>query len=193
MMRRIFGKKKDDDEKDSEKEIDEVAEEEIPKAVEESLEVDESSTDEVETEAAISTEGLTITMPYHATIQDRLKFMLTEGPLADPIEAPDEFKLELMAMGERFTIIKDSMGDVAITSGTVPDEDVFIRIGNDVVAELLSASNFSEFSTLYMRYYKNAEPGKFVKIELRKPITELNRRGYARVPTLKLLIGATRL
>ena len=132
-------------------------------------------------------------MPYHATIQDRLKFMLTEPPLADSIEAPDEFKLELMAMGERFTVMKDSMGEVAVSTGTAPDEDVFIRIGNDVVAELLSAANFSEFSSLYLKYYKTPEPGKFVKIELRKPIIELNRRGYARVPTLKLLIGAARL
>ena len=89
-------------------------------------------------------------------------------------------------------VAKKPMGEIEIATGAAPDEDVFIRIGNDVVAELLSAASFSEFSVLYLKYYKNPEPGKFVKIELRKPITELNRRGYARVPTLKLLIGAAR-
>jgi hypothetical protein len=43
-----------------------------------------------------------------------------------------------------------------------------------------------------MKYYKNPEAGKFVKIELRKDVNGLNRRGYARVPLLKLLIGMTR-
>ncbi|MFW9919652.1 MAG: hypothetical protein ACFFED_08635 [Candidatus Thorarchaeota archaeon] len=199
MMRKIFGKKKDEDTKDSEESAEEIEEEALDgdseEAVSESVESEEPITEQTAKGATepVATAGLTITIPYHATIQDRLKFMLTEGPLAEPIEAPDEFKLELMAMGERFTILKDAMGEVSVTTGTAPDEDVFIRIGNDVVAELLSAANFSEFSTLYLKYYKNAEPGKFVKIELRKPITELNRRGYARVPALKLLIGAARL
>ncbi len=205
-MRRIFGKKKKDDDKPSEEEVvDEVVEQpatdEEPEAAAESevTEAEESVPDAAEAEESepegaeeVTSEGLTITIPYHATIQDRLKYMLTEGPLAESIQAPDEFRLELMAMGERFTITKASMGEVQIGTGTAPDEDVFIRIGNDAVGDLLSAANFSEFSTLYMKYYKNAEPGKFVKIELRKPITELNRRGYARIPPLKLLIGAVR-
>jgi hypothetical protein len=146
---------------------------------------------EATSETTLSTEG-SVTIPYHATFQDRLKYMLTEDPLASSIEAPDEFKLELMAMGERFTVVKKSMGEVELSTGAAPDEDVFIRVSNDAVSELLSAANFTEFSKLYLKYYKNAEAGKFVKIELRKSITELNRRGYARVPALKLLIGAAR-
>ncbi|MCK5150856.1 MAG: hypothetical protein KAQ65_03405 [Candidatus Thorarchaeota archaeon] len=195
MMRKFFGRKKDDDE---EKEETEEVVEETPKETpeeaptapsEEPVEVEEESPEEVE---APSTEGDTVTMPYHATIQDRLKYMLTEPPLNQSIEAPDEFMLEFMAMGERFMVAKKPMGEIEIATGAAPDEDVFIRIGNDVVTELLSAASFSEFSVLYLKYYKNPEPGKFVKIELRKPITELNRRGYARVSTLKLLIGAAR-
>ncbi len=203
MMRKFFGRKKDDDEEDVETKEEEVVEEvsedvytepehaEAEEAVEEptSVEVEEEVT---EGEESPSPDELTITIPYHATIQDRLKYMFTEPPLNQSIEAPDEFKLEFMAMGERFMVSKKPMGEIEIASGAAPDEDAFIRIGNDVVSELLSAASFSEFSSLYLKYYKNPEPGKFVKIELRKPITELNRRGYARVPSLKLLIGAAR-
>ena len=193
MMRKFFGKKKDNDE-------DEAAEEEVAEIEEPSEEaVDEPIEKEVAEEAAedIAEEsppqkGPAVTLPYHATIQDRLRYLLTEPSFASTIEAPDEFKLEIMAMGERFMVSKKPMGEVEIASGAAPDEDVFIRIGNDVVAELLSAATFSEFSSIFLKYYKNAEPGKFVKIELRKPITDLNRRGYARVEPLKVLIGAAR-
>ena len=84
------------------------------------------------------------------------------------------------------------MGEFSITIGKAPDEDAFIRISNDVMKELLSAATFSDFSDTYMKYYKNAEAGLFVKIELRKDITALNRRGYARVPVLRVLIGTIR-
>ncbi|MDF1539751.1 MAG: hypothetical protein P1Q69_12695 [Candidatus Thorarchaeota archaeon] len=189
MMRKFFGKKKDDDE-------DEATEEEVAETPtdETTTEVTEESVDdEIAEEAEEASEtGIAITMPYHATLQDRLRYLLTDTVLSSSIEAPDEWKIELMAMGERFMVCKKPMGEVEIASGAAPDEDVFIRIGNDVVSELLSAATFSEFSAIFLKYYKNAEPGKFVKIELRKPITDLNRRGYARVPTLKLLIGAAR-
>ena len=195
MMRKIFGRKKDE----KKEEADDV--EESP---EDSVSMEDTSEPEAEVAAPAAPEevedaadiapstGASATIPYHATFQDRLKYMLTEDPLASSIEAPDEFRLELMAMGERFTVVKKSMGEVELSTGTAPDEDVFIRVSNDAVSELLSAANFSEFSKLYLKYYKNAEPGKFVKIELRKPITDLNRRGYARIPALKLLIGAAR-
>ncbi|MFW9848501.1 MAG: hypothetical protein ACFFF4_05130 [Candidatus Thorarchaeota archaeon] len=212
MMRKFFGRKKDDDNEDVETKEEEVVEEvsedlptepeaaeavEHTEAVEDVEAVEEPESAEVkeevtEREEATSSDELTITIPYHATIQDRLKYMFTEPPLNQSIEAPDEFKLEFMAMGERFMVSKKPMGEIEIATGAAPDEDAFIRIGNDVVSELLSAASFSEFSSLYLKYYKNPEPGKFVKIELRKPITELNRRGYARVPSLKLLIGAAR-
>ena len=190
-MRKFFGRKKDDDEEKEETEevVEETPTDPVEEPVEAPVEVEEEVPEEVE---APSPEGDTVTMPYHATIQDRLKYMLTEPPLNQSIEAPDEFMLEFMAMGERFMVAKKPMGEIEIATGAAPDEDVFIRIGNDVVTELLSAASFSEFSVLYLKYYKNPEPGKFVKIELRKPITELNRRGYARVSTLKLLIGAAR-
>ncbi len=196
-MRKIFGRKKDEKKQDADAE-------EIEASSEDSVSMEDTGEPEAEVAAPAAPEeveaaaetapstGDSTTIPYHATFQDRLKYMLTEHPLASSIEAPDEFKLELMAMGERFTVVKKPMGDVALSTGAAPDEDVFIRVSNDAVSELLSAANFSEFSKLYLKYYKNAEPGKFVKIELRKPITDLNRRGYARVPALKLLIGAAR-
>ena len=195
MMRKFFGRKKDDDEDETtdEKVVDAPTEETVTEDAEEPVEeeVVEEPAEEASGEVD-SAEGVTITMPYHASIQDRLRYLLTEPPLSSSIEAPDEFILEFMAMGERFMVAKKPMGEVEIASGAAPDEDAFIRIGNDVVSELLSAATFSEFSAIFLKYYKNAEPGKFVKIELRKPITELNRRGYARVPALKLLIGAAR-
>ncbi|MHA1577952.1 MAG: hypothetical protein ACTSU3_11385, partial [Candidatus Thorarchaeota archaeon] len=132
------------------------------------------------------------TIPYHDSIQDRLGYLLTDPEMSTSIEGPDEFILEFMAMGERFSVSKKAMGSISIATGSAADEDVYIRIGNDVVKELLSAATFSEFSKIYLKYYKNPEPGMFVKIELRKQITDLNRRGYARVPALKLLIGAAR-
>ncbi len=207
MLRKIFGGKKDDDEDktdDTEGKTPAATEESVSTAESPAEEIVETSSAEEPVESPEATEpvaddvepattGDSSTMPVHASIQDRLKYMLTEGASAECIEAPDTFKLEFMAMGERFTVVKESMAEVTITSGSTPDEDVFIRIGNDVVAELLDAANFDLFSQIYLKYYKNAEPGKFVKIELRKPITDLNRRGYARVPALKLLIGAARM
>ncbi len=196
-MRKIFGRKKDEKKEEADAE-------EVEASPEDSVSMEDTSEPEAEVAAPAEPEevedaadtapltGAGTTIPYHATFQDRLKYMLTEDPFASSIEAPDEFSLELMAMGERFTVVKKSMGEVELSTGTAPDEDVFIRVSNDAVSELLSAANFSEFSKLYLKYYKNAEPGKFVKIELRKPITELNRRGYARIPALKLLIGASR-
>ncbi len=189
MMRKFFGKKKDDDkEETTEEEVAEAPTDEIATADPEEV-VEEQV---VEDASPTSTEDSTMTIPYHATLQDRLRYLLTDTAHSSSIEAPDEWKIELMAMGERFMVCKKPMGEVEIASGAAPDEDVFIRIGNDVVLELLSAATFSEFSKIFIKYYKNAEPGRFVKIELRKPITDLNRRGYARVPTLKLLIGAAR-
>ena len=95
-------------------------------------------------------------------------------------------------MGERFNVRKESLGEIAFGTGTAPDEDVFIRISNEAVKELLSAATFNEFVDIYMKYYKNPDGSKFVKIELRKDISSLNRRGYARVPLLKLLVGQIR-
>jgi hypothetical protein len=185
VMRRIFGRKKKDDEEEEE----EKAEAEVAEA--EEVVAEEEVTEEVPEEAELAPEVAGETIPYHDSIQDRLMYMFGAS-MGTGVEAPDEFRLEFMAMGERFNIDKKSMGDIELKTGTVADEDVFIRIGNDVVTELLSAATFQEFSELYMKYYKNAEPGKFVKIELRKAVSNLNRMGYARVPLLKLLIGVAR-
>ena len=185
-MRRIFGKKKKDEEEEEVEAEVEAAEEEV---------VEEEATEEVSEavpeEEELAPEVTTETIPYHDSIQDRLMYMFGAS-MGAGVEAPDEFRLEFMAMGERFNIAKKPMGDIELKTGTVMDEDVFIRIGNDVVSDLLSAATFQEFSELYLKYYKNPEPGKFVKIELRKAVSNLNRMGYARVPLLKLLIGAAR-
>ncbi|MHA1863227.1 MAG: hypothetical protein ACTSWA_05610 [Candidatus Thorarchaeota archaeon] len=132
------------------------------------------------------------TIPYHSEIKERLMYMFNDSSTGAGIEGTDEFYIEFMAMGERFWIGKAPLGDVEVKTGAMTDQDAHVRIANDVVSDLLSAANFSEFSKIYIQYYKSAEAGKFVKIEVRKPITDLNRRGYARVPIMKLLIGSAR-
>ena len=192
MVRRLFGRKKDEEEKTEDEVEPEVTSEASEVVVEEPIESQaESPAEDGEPEVAVADapEG---TIPYHDSIQDRLNYLLTDPEMASSIEAPDEFILEFMAMGERFSVSKKAMGSISIATGSAADEDVYIRIGNDVVQALLTAATFAEFSEIYLKYYKAPEPGMFVKIELRKQITDLNRRGYARVPALKLLIGAAR-
>jgi len=137
-------------------------------------------------------EGRGDTIPYHDSIQDRLLYMLNDAKMADGLEGTHEFMLEFMAMGERFWIGKAPLGGIETKVGKAADEDAHIRISNDAVSELLNAATFSEFSNIYLQYYKTSDAGKFIKIEARKPISDMNRRGYARVPVLKLLIGAAR-
>ncbi|MHA1959993.1 MAG: hypothetical protein ACW99U_07170 [Candidatus Thorarchaeota archaeon] len=190
-IRRLFGRKKKEEETKEEPEpvgAEEPGEEE-PAPAEEAVadEPVEASEDVVEEPVA----DLGATIPYHDSFQDRLKFFFGAESGAG-IEAPDEFMLEFMAMGERFHIVKKPMGGVEFGVGAISDEDAFIRVGQDVVQDLLTAATFGEFSEIFIRYYKNPDPGKFVKIELRKAMFDLNRRGYARVPILKLLTGQAR-
>lgn len=184
-MSRFFRRKKKDKEAEPESAEDTVA----------TLE-EEAAT---ETEAPSATEvteplpeGRGDTIPYHDSIQDRLVYMLNDPKMADGLEGTHEFELEFMAMGERFWIGKVALGDIETKIGKAADEDAHIRISNDAVSELLNAATFAEFSKLYLQYYKTSDAGKFIKIEARKPISDMNRRGYARVPVLKLLIGAAR-
>ncbi len=132
------------------------------------------------------------TIPYHSEITDRLQYMFNDSNIAANIEGTDKFTIEFMAMGERFNFIKEALSEVKYGIGSASDEDVFIRISNDAVAELLSAPNFEEFRKIYMKYYRSPDAGKFVKIELRKDLVWMNRHGYARVPLLKLLVGQVR-
>jgi hypothetical protein len=118
--------------------------------------------------------------------------MLNDSKMADGLEGTHEFTLEFMAMGERFWIGKAALGEIETKVGKAADEDAHIRISNEAVGELLSAATFSTFSELYLQFYKTSDAGKFIKIEARKTISDMNRRGYARVPVLKLLIGAAR-
>jgi len=190
-MSRFFRRKKSDKEEEvvEDAQIDDTEAEETEPSVEEVAEA------KVEDEAEATEEmpvGRTSTIPYHSSIQDRLMYMFNDSEMGAGIEGTDEFYIELMAMGERFWIGKVPLGQVTIKVGAMTDQDAHVRISNDVAAELLSASNFAEFSKIYMHYYKNAEAGKFIKVEVRKPITDLNRRGYARVPIMKLLIGSAR-
>jgi hypothetical protein len=187
-MSRFFRRKKSDEEgKEATKDTqtDDVQAEETEPSVEETAVTDETTTEEVPV-------GRESTIPYHASIQERLMYMFNDSRMGAGIEGTDEFYIEFMAMGERFWIGKVPLGQVSIKAGAMTDQDAHVRISNDVVAELLSAANFSEFSKTFMQYYKNAKAGKFIKIEVRKPITDLNRRGYARVPIMKLLIGSAR-
>jgi hypothetical protein len=186
-MARFFRRKKSDEE---EKETVEDAQKDAVQAEEIETSVNEAEVEGAPTEAAPV--GREATIPYHASIQDRLMYMFNDSHMGAGIEGTDEFYIEFMAMGERFWIGKAPLGKVSIKAGAMTDQDAHVRISNEAAAELLSASNFSEFSKIFMQYYKNAEAGKFVKIEVRKPITDLNRRGYARVPIMKLLIGSAR-
>ncbi len=195
-IRKLLGK---EEEEKSEKEV-EVPEPEAPvePAAESEPEPEPESESEPESEPEPEAEieeapaDRKSTIPYHSEFTDRLKYLFNEPSISASIEGTDEFALEFMAMGERFNITKESLGEIKFATGTAPDEDVFIRVSNDAVAELLSAATFDEFSKIYMKYYKGAEAGKFVKIELRKDISSMNRRGYARVPLLKLLVGQAR-
>jgi len=180
-MSRFFRRKKSDEE---EKEIVKDTPTEDVQTEEKEPDMEEAAAEEITTEEVPV--GRESTIPYHASIQDRLMYMFNDSRTGAGIEGTDEFYLEFMAMGERFWIGK------VPKAGAMTDQDAHVRISNDVVAELLSAASFSEFSKIFMHYYKNAEAGKFIKIEVRKPITDLNRRGYARVPVMKLLIGSAR-
>ncbi|MHA2005070.1 MAG: hypothetical protein ACW975_04145 [Candidatus Thorarchaeota archaeon] len=185
---------------------DEEKEEEAPSAEEAAPEaeapaevVEETAEPESEPEPEVAAEpdepfpvDGAATIPYHSEITDRLQYMFNDSNIAANIEGTDKFTIEFMAMGERFNFIKEALSEVKYGIGSAPDEDVFIRISNDAVAELLSAPNFEEFRQIYMKYYRNPDAGKFVKIELRKDLVWMNRQGYARVPLLKLLVGQVR-
>ncbi|MHA1135266.1 MAG: hypothetical protein ACTSSE_02150 [Candidatus Thorarchaeota archaeon] len=189
-MSRFFKRKKDEekDEGTVEEETVEVAET-TEEELEETVDAPEVAEEEAAEEVSV---GRGETIPYHSEIQDRLMYMFNDSNMGGGIEGTDEFYIEFMAMGERFWIGKAPLGDIELKTGAMTDQDAHVRIANDVVSDLLSAATFMEFSKIYLQYYKNAEAGKFVKIEVRKPITDLNRRGYARVPIMKLLIGSAR-
>ncbi|RDE13542.1 MAG: hypothetical protein C4K48_08540 [Candidatus Thorarchaeota archaeon] len=199
-MSRFFKRKKSvkEEAKTAEEEPVEEVQVEVPESsVKETVEAPEPSAEETtEAPEVTVTEKAPVsrqpTIPYHASIQDRLMYMFNDSTIGSGIEGTDEFYIEFMAMGERFWIGKAPLGKVSIKVGAMTDQDAHVRISNDVAAILLSAANFSEFSKVFMHYYKTPEPGKFIKIEVRKPITDLNRRGYARVPIMKLLIGSAR-
>lgn len=180
--------------KEEEEEVETEAEAE-PEVAEESPTEDEAEEEaEFEEEEAVEKppargKG---TIPYHDTFQKRLEFLFDNEETAGEMKAPDEFSLEFMVMGERFNVTKDSMGPVEIESGTTSGEDVFIRMSNTVAKNLLDAATFDEFSEIYMQYYRESESDKYVKIDLRKSIEELNKRGYVRVPVLRLLVGQVR-
>jgi hypothetical protein len=190
-MSRFFRrKKKQEDEEEGTEQGEDVEATETETTEEEATEAPEVAEEEVvEDEEAV---GGAATIPYHSEIKDRLMYMFNDSTTGAGIEGTDEFYIEFMAMGERFWIGKAPLGDIEMKTGAMTDQDAHVRIANDVVNELLSAATFAEFSKIYLKYYKEAEAGKFVKIEVRKPITDLNRRGYARVPIMKLLIGSAR-
>ncbi|MGY5874618.1 MAG: hypothetical protein RTU30_02625 [Candidatus Thorarchaeota archaeon] len=196
VMRRLRGRKKEDKEEtdaEVEEDIEDLELEDDIIAASETT-PDETVKEELEYEIVeeVEIEDVGGTIPYHDTIQDRLMYLFNDPEISGSIEGPDEFCLEFMAMGERFRIEKESLGEIQVQTGAAPKHDAHIRIGNDVVQDLLSAATFKEFSDIFMQFYKSPEAGKFVKIEIREDVSNLNRRGYARVSLLKLLIGAAR-
>ncbi|MHA1769458.1 MAG: hypothetical protein ACTSV3_06350 [Candidatus Thorarchaeota archaeon] len=193
-MSRFFRRKKKKEEK-TESEAPPAEVESVPAEAETAPEPEPQEEEVPEAEAAPEepvAAGRGETIPYHDSIQDRLMYLFNDSSAGHGIEGTDEFYLEFMAMGERFWIGKAPLGEIQIKTGAAADDDAHIRIANDVVSDLLSAATFEEFTEIFLKYYKNPEAGKFVKIEARKPITDLNRRGYARVPIMKLLIGSAR-
>ncbi|MFW9768925.1 MAG: hypothetical protein ACFFF9_13290 [Candidatus Thorarchaeota archaeon] len=194
-MSRFFRRKKKDEEKTEAKPEEEAPAVEEP-AVEPAVEAEPAEVAEEEPAASEVAEpipeGRGDIIPYHDSIQDRLVYMLNDEKMADGLEGTHEFTLEFMAMGERFWIGKAALGNIETKVGKATDEDAHIRISNDSVSDLLAAATFTEFSRIYLKHYKTSEAGRFIKIETRKPIIDLNRKGYARVPILKLLIGAAR-
>jgi hypothetical protein len=168
----------------------EVKPEPEPEPSESEVEIEEEPEEAEPEEAPSMDRGATL--PYHSEFTERLKYLFGDPTAAAGMEGPDEFALEFMAVGERFYVTKAANGEIKYGTGSAPDEDVYIRIANDTVAELLSASTFASFSQIYIRDYRKPDAGKFVKIELRKDISSMNRRGYARIPLLKLLIGQSR-
>jgi hypothetical protein len=191
-IKKLFGR----DEEKEEAEEAPAAEEAAPEEAAAPAEVAEAAPEpepevEAEPDEPFPVDG-GATIPYHSEITDRLQYMFNDSNIAANIEGTDKFTIEFMAMGERFNFIKEALGEVKYATGTAPDEDVFIRISNDAVSELLSAPNFEEFRQIYMKYYRNPDAGKFVKIELRKDLVWMNRQGYARIPLLKLLVGQVR-
>jgi hypothetical protein len=187
-MSRFFKRKKDETSEEGTDETEPVDAVEAETTEEETVDAPEAA-EEVADEVSA---GRGDTIPYHSEIQDRLMYLFNDPSIGGGIEGTDEFYIEFMAMGERFWIGKAPLGDIALKTGAMTDQDAHVRIANDVVSDLLSAATFNEFTKIYLQYYKSAEAGKFVKIEVRKPITDLNRRGYARVPIMKLLIGSAR-
>jgi hypothetical protein len=202
MVRKIFGRGKKETEEEEEEE--EIVDEKLgPREIEEPY---SPPTPETHIEIApIETEKLpsvgakqskpperSATIPYHSSLPERLKYFFDDLSAVKGLESTDSFTIGFLAMGDRFKVEKESMGPIKVDSGMTHEEDAFIRVSNDAVAELLSAASFKDFSDVYMRYYRNAGPGKFVKIELREDISSLNKRGFARVPILKLLIGTAR-
>jgi hypothetical protein len=197
-MSRFFRRKKDkesDEGTDKAEPVETVEAEGEAEATEETVEAPEAAEEPVVDDESVAEETPAVskdTIPYHSEIKDRLMYMFNDSSMGAGIEGTDEFYIEFMAMGERFWIGKAPLGEISLKTGMMTDQDAHVRISNDVVSDLLSAANFQEFSKIYLEYYKNPEAGKFVKVEVRKPITDLNRRGYARVPVMKLLIGSAR-
>lgn len=192
-MSRFFRRKKD---KESDEGTDEAEPVEAVESEGEAEPTEEKTIEAPEVEEETTAEEIPAvgkqTIPYHSEIKNRLMYMFNDSEMGAGIEGTDEFYIEFMAMGERFWIGKAPLGEIALKTGAMTDQDAHVRISNDAVSDLLSAANFQEFSKIFLEYYKNPEAGKFIKIEVRKPITDLNRRGYARVPVMKLLIGSAR-
>ncbi len=203
VMRKIFGHKKKTDGEVSEAHDEEPMPPEI-QATDETATTEQpkpaaapaaAPTPVVEPALAVSeavTTTIKGTIPYHSSLLDRLLYMFKDSQTASSIQGPDEFVLEFLAVGERFWIRKEANGPVQHGSGAIPDEDVYVRVSDSAVQELLSAATFDEFSQAYLKHYKNPLAGSFIKVELRKDISSLNRVGYARIPLLKLLIGVKR-
>ncbi|MEM2142296.1 MAG: hypothetical protein QXQ81_03475 [Candidatus Thorarchaeota archaeon] len=131
----------------------------------------------VEETAEEVTEEVEEGMPPHTRLIDRIMYILNDPAMSSTIAGPDEFTVEFLALGERFWIRKTANGPIESGIGAVSDEDVYIRISDSVVRELLSVPTFEEFVRVYLKYYRSPGERSFVKVELRKDITSLNKMG----------------
>lgn len=122
------------------------------------------------------------------TIQEKIAELMNLPENLNPIPAPATFKIQFLAGGDAFYIIKEELKHPHIEPSRTRAEDVFIRISNAVVDELLEAPDFDTFNEIFRKYAKSQTADHYVKVDIRTDIFELNKKGFASSPFLKMLV-----
>ncbi len=122
------------------------------------------------------------------TIQEKINEFMNLPENLDPIPAPVSFKIQFLAGGDAFFIIKEELKQPHIEPSRTRGEDVFIRISEAVVEELVEAPDFNTFNEIFRKYAKSQTADHYVKVDIRTDIFELNKKGFAKSPFLKMLV-----